>query len=460
MAVAFRASVQDGNTSGTGSGAQAWPAGTAQDDIVLAFIYVETDNAVTQSGITDWTEIVNTDCNVTSQTHRLHVFWRRFTTGDGNWTFNWGASVWWDIQTRAYSGCKTSGSPIDASSSQAATVAGGNSNDVVCPTITLSAADDMLILAVSNWQGTTCAPVGSPPRGGTYANEVGDNRDVWAVNALCTSSGATGTINCDLGASSSWIGAQVALLSDAGTPPAITGSGGVAFAAPTLAGSGSETFTGTGGVSYAAPVLAGAGALTFAASGGVSFVAPTLAGEGAETFAGSGGVVFGAPVLAGEGTALLAITGDGAVTFAAPALSGSGATGDVFTGAGAVTFGAPTLEAVGAQTFDGQGAITFGAPVLGGVGAETFEAVGATAIPAPALSGTAALTFAALGAVLWQRPTLAGTGTVEVVGGAGDPIPAGRTQLLPPRSTTALLTARATTVTLPRRTTTVEMEAL
>lgn len=223
MAIAFRASRQAGNASATGTGSQAHATGTANNDIELALLYIETDNAVTQSGLTDWTEIVTADCNVASKGHRLHVFWRRFTTGDGNLTLNWTSNVWWDLQLRSYSGCKTSGTPIDASNSQVASSSSGSSNDVVCPTVTATQTDDMLVLVVTNFDGTTCAPVGSPPLGGSYANESGDSRDVWATNALCTSSGATGTINCDLGVNSGWCGAQVLLLSDAGgaatTPP-------------------------------------------------------------------------------------------------------------------------------------------------------------------------------------------------------------------------------------------------
>lgn len=132
-------------------------------------------------------------------------------------------------------------------------------------------------------------------------------------------------------------------------PAGVTGSGGVAFAHPALAGSGSETFTGTGAVSLAVPAISASGTVSAASNditgtGAVAFAHPSLSGSGAESFSGTGAVSLAHPALAASGAQTF--TGSGAVALGHPALASSALL--TFTGTGGVTFAAPSIR--GAQS--------------------------------------------------------------------------------------------------------------
>jgi hypothetical protein len=168
-------------------------------------------------------------------------------------------------------------------------------------------------------------------------------------------------------------------------------------------------FTGTGGIVFAKPALAGSGAETFTGSGSVTISRPSFAGSGAEGFTGSGGVAFARPSLAGSGTETFA--GTGSVTFAKPALAGTGNVGAVsFTGTGGVTFGPPSLA--------GTGTITGGVVVItqrhGGrrlpAGAARVVGPAIPRIPRQLLPEPPQIVITGSGGVIFARPSLAGIG--------------------------------------------------
>jgi hypothetical protein len=194
----------------------------------------------------------------------------------------------------------------------------------------------------------------------------------------------------------------LALQDDA--PPPVSGSGGVTFSAPALAGTGAETFTGTGSVTFARPSLAAVGVETFTGTGAVVFARPALAGIGVEAFIGSGSVTFAAPALAGTGAEMLSGTGE--VVFAALALAGTGevtAEGDV-TGSGGVVFVVPALAGTGDVA-----TVPVVPPVPsggggGGWGWGIYRRARHPVIPAPAVTG--------VGGVAFAGPSVAGHGSV------------------------------------------------
>jgi hypothetical protein len=426
------------------------PTGVVDGDIVYLRTLGTTGNNGTPALVTPtgFTKVTGASGSLTigSDVMGAELFWKRASGEGASYSISWDRSCWHQAVCFAYSGALSSGDPNGPSSYQADTV---SDTSKLAPGVTVADADSMLVFMGSNWGNNIAA---TPPTG---MSERVETINLYLADLL-VAAGATGdkTMTLTSGADHG-TGALVVLKPDAGSPPAISGSGGVSFGAPTLSGAAAETFTGSGGAAFGAPALAGTGELAFSAAGAAAFGAPALAGAGTETFTGSGGAAFGAPVLSASGTSLLAITGDGTVTFGVPTLAGSGATGDVFTGSGGVAFGAPALSGAGAQTFDAQGATTFAVPTLSGTGVQTFAGTAAVAFGAPVLTGAASLGFSGLGAVLWQAPVLAATGAIS------DPsdVPA-REQAIPARSTTALAETRDVLAIPPGRTSTITMEAL
>lgn len=151
-------------------------------------------------------------------------------------------------------------------------------------------------------------------------------------------------------------------------PPAITGSGGVTFAAPSASATAKEAMTG---------------------SGGITITAPAAAVTSKETMTGSGGLTLAALAVAGTGTVTsTGVTGTGAIAFAAPAVAGTGK--EAFTGTGAVAFAAPAVAASAKETFTGTGALAILAPTLDGTGLVLVPVTGTAAvtIAAPAVAAT------------------------------------------------------------------------
>lgn len=93
----------------------------------------------------------------------------------------------------------------------------------------------------------------------------------------------------------------------------------VTITAPTLDGTGTETFTGTGSVTFTVPSLQGSSTIT--GTGDVSISPPSLDGSGTVTDT-SNRVEISVPSLAGSGTVV--VTGTGDVSIAVAGLAGSG----------------------------------------------------------------------------------------------------------------------------------------
>lgn len=210
----------------------------------------------------------------------------------------------------------------------------------------------------------------------------------------------------------------IAIKAVAGAP---TGTGGVTFGAPSLAGSATETITGSGGVTFATPAMAGSGTSVTGATGtgGVSFTAPSLASTGTETIVGTGAILIlqsGGFSLLGNGFPLYAAVAG--IIVPTPSLSGSGTVVDAsVTGSGGVAFGALTLAGAGTEAIASSGGVSFAVPALAGAGVETVTSTGAIAFAVPSLAGTGAETIASSGGVAFGI-SLTGAG-VEAIAGSG-----------------------------------------
>jgi len=82
----------------------------------------------------------------------------------------------------AYSGCVTSGSPVDAFSQVQSNTAAA----ITLPSITTTQINDMLVMLAHNWTGSGAL---SPPTGMTERLDI----VVYAADEVRAASGATGT---------------------------------------------------------------------------------------------------------------------------------------------------------------------------------------------------------------------------------------------------------------------------
>jgi hypothetical protein len=176
--------------------------------------------------------------------------------------------------------------------------------------------------------------------------------------------------------------ATLAAFGDAGP---VAGFGGIATAAASFSGTGTETIVGAGGVVAAAASLSGTGAESGAEVGNLAAGAAILSGTGAVASVGSGD--FAAAPASFAGTGSETITGTGAFAGSAAALSGQAS--ETITGAGAFAAVSASLSGSGVfATVFGDGAFAGLAAALGGTG-EFAEILGEAtfAANAAALSG-------------------------------------------------------------------------
>lgn len=109
------------------------PSGVAADDVILVHIYKEGTAAVTPpAGFTEITP-ARTATNITH-----HLFWKRATGADtGTYTFTWTGTLWREAVASAYSGCVTTGSPLDTGTG-APVSAGRTTNASSTPAVSLT----------------------------------------------------------------------------------------------------------------------------------------------------------------------------------------------------------------------------------------------------------------------------------------------------------------------------------
>jgi hypothetical protein len=169
MAVAFRSKTI--STFATAANITASePASAATDDIEIAFLYIESDNAVTAPA--SWSNSFNgttmlSECNTASHAFRLYAYWVR-RTGSApalQWTFSSASRM---IYVAAYSGALASGDPFSFGDHQVRDTTAASTYPNCSGTT--SDANEMLV-----WAGGTFAnPTSSTqPTGFTERQDTG-----------------------------------------------------------------------------------------------------------------------------------------------------------------------------------------------------------------------------------------------------------------------------------------------
>lgn len=345
-------------------------AGTiAAGDLLLLF--VGNDGAGDSASVTDWTTPTNGSARANSAADN----------GEGHWFYkiadgNEASTV--TVTLSSSEGAAYASYLIPAAEwhgTSVPEVASANPPSSVNPnppSLTASwGAEDNLWFVAYAWDGNT-SHVSYPA---DYTNDQQTSN--WANSggfgvAVASREAAAATEDPDtaeISASEQWA-AFTLVVRPSGEVVNPTGTGAITAPAPTVSGTGAETFTATGAVSVPAPTVAGSGAETFTATGAVTVPAATVAGSGDHTEE------------AGEET-----TGTGAIS--APAATVSGVGELVLTATGEVSAPAPTVVGSGAETFTATGAISAAAPTVSGTGShlENVTGTGAISVPAPSVSG-------------------------------------------------------------------------
>lgn len=179
--------------------APAVPPSTAIDQVVLLHLYKE--NTATVTWPSGFAECTNSPIAVAGgQLHNYHAAWKRLTAADsGTYAISWTGAVWRAAVAISYSGCITSGTPVevigfasDATGAATATpaVSGSTLGD-----------DRLLEWSATNWnEGTWTVAAGYTQRtvptaseiiAGTLAQAVqGSTGSVSGSNSVAASSAA------------------------------------------------------------------------------------------------------------------------------------------------------------------------------------------------------------------------------------------------------------------------------
>jgi hypothetical protein len=159
------------------------PTGTTNGDLLIVVAYLEADTntwASVGSGFTSATSVNNTG------SFKLQVWYKWAASEPASWAWTPTSSNWRAVVCSAYSGGTGSGSPVDVSgSAQAdAVIATGQT----APSVTTTAANDLLIFAYGNYSGNN--PTGMS---GAATNLRVAFGSVTIADATIATASATGT---------------------------------------------------------------------------------------------------------------------------------------------------------------------------------------------------------------------------------------------------------------------------
>ena len=185
-APSLRAFVQ-GTPTTASSAVMTKPTGTAENDILIADLYVETDGAITlPSG---WAQLDMAECNTSGSAFRHYMFWKRAGASEGSsYTFSWTGGVWRDWAIRSYQGALTTGNPFSFSANTEKDNMTGSAYPDISGTTT--DADEMLVWGGGNYQVPSAH---TPPTGFTEINDS-SGADVYICEKVQASAGATGNV--------------------------------------------------------------------------------------------------------------------------------------------------------------------------------------------------------------------------------------------------------------------------
>jgi hypothetical protein len=442
---------QNGTNVTAANGASAvvtLPASIAANDVLVVSIYKENTNAVTPPA--GWTE--KGTAPTTTGPQAQHTFWFRCAGGEsGTVTFSWTGSVFRAATCDRFSGCITSGDPIEGINTN---TTGAGSATTLNVSLGSTSANTLLYWAGTNFVGGNSW---TPPTANGGYTERNDLDVLSNADVQFASGGATGNVTGTAALTGQLTAVLLNLLSAASTvpadpvipaiPPGMVSPLGLQFQAldlaqqlmigdwsqPNLTQQATANLSGSGSLTAAeeldpAAALSGSGSLTvsprFAAAATLSgtgslTAAPALAGVASLSGAGT---LTASPTVTFQGSANL--SGSGSLT-AAPkilstaSLSGSGTLTALWTlstlaalsGSGTLSFS----QGAGSATLTGTGTLT-AAPQFAGTanlsGSGTLTAAETLRIIV-GLSGTGTLTAAA---TLRWIAVLSGTGTLTAAG--------------------------------------------
>lgn len=188
-------------TGTSATAAVAVPSGVTAGQVILVHLYKESTATVTPpSGFTELTPAPFT----TSSVHTHHVFWKRATGSDsGTYSFTWSGSTFREAVAIRYTGCATSGVPVDVFNTAAR-----STNGTVTPAVSLTTtgADRLLEWAGSNFNAGSW----TPPSGFTERVDAAGCLSVATLGQ--STAGSTGSVTGTCSGSSSETGWLLALL--------------------------------------------------------------------------------------------------------------------------------------------------------------------------------------------------------------------------------------------------------
>jgi hypothetical protein len=213
MAIAFRSKDENNASGGSTDSTNSKPAGTTLNDIILLCVYIETTAALTYPA--DFTEVAT--ITATNSSFVLHVAWKRATGSEPTtYTTSWTGGSYADTVLLVYSGCTTTGSPMDATPTTSAP--GSGSGSIVSPAITTVTANAMVISFVGDIAGNAL----TKPAAMTVRSTFDDQGSADVIQA---SPGDSGTFSWTLGGGATQrCAVTLALRPAGGAPVAQTGS--------------------------------------------------------------------------------------------------------------------------------------------------------------------------------------------------------------------------------------------
>jgi hypothetical protein len=214
-APSFRAAATASGASGTSVTVNK-PSGTAENDVLIALVYIEDHIGSSITPPSGWTQLRRSDQSGPPPFDYSHVtYWKRAGASEpGSYQWSWTGTKYREAFIIAVQGCATSGDPIDV---EAATVNGAQDDAPVAPSVTTTVADTLLLCIYTSADGGNA--VWAP--GSSGLTERVDSVSMAAYDVAVASAGATGskTVSCTGGINPEWhVGAAIALKPPAGTP--------------------------------------------------------------------------------------------------------------------------------------------------------------------------------------------------------------------------------------------------
>jgi hypothetical protein len=151
------------------------PTGTAENDILIAYLIVEHVSggapAITAPG--GWTELQGLT-RTEGDDARSHLYWRRAVASEpATHTFSWTGSLWNTGVICAYSGAPTTGDPSDGTPVTTLPT-GADGSIVLTEMTTITAGAVLLVMCEGSNSGNHTYPGGTAERADTSWTSIGD----------------------------------------------------------------------------------------------------------------------------------------------------------------------------------------------------------------------------------------------------------------------------------------------